>query len=54
VALFDDTTFVDQEDAIVLSKGRADEHLMLGNNRVNRPGALANEVLQGADGYTQM
>jgi hypothetical protein len=44
------TTFVDQEDAIVLSEGRADQPLMLGNNRLNRPGALADEVLQGRIG----
>ena len=54
MALFDHTTFVDQEGAIFLSQSRADQQLMLGNNRLNRPGALTDEVLQGADRYSQM
>src|SRR6266545_5586120 len=54
VALFDDTGFVDQEGPIFLAERRANQQLMLGNNGLNRPGALADKVLQGADRHPQM
>src|SRR5436190_15540131 len=54
VALFDDTRFVNQEGTIFLAERRADQQLMLGNNRLNRPSALADKVLQGADRHPQM
>jgi hypothetical protein len=51
LALFHDTGFVDQEGTIFLTQSRADQQLMLGNERLNRPGAVTDEVLQGANGH---
>jgi hypothetical protein len=54
LALFHDTGLVDQEDTFVLAKRCADQPLMLRNDRLHRPGALTDEVLQGANGHPQM